>query len=136
MRSEEEIRTDAADERPFSNGTEWGIWADRFCYECVHDDANREIYCPIITVAMIGNTGSPMWPKEWLRERVPWTDRDGVEHSYERVDACTEFEERRDPGDDDPPPPEPVPDCDGQLDLIDAYLDTAIEELAPRTVRA
>lgn len=127
MRSQDEIRTDAAaGKRPFSNRSEFDIWADRFCYECVHDDEGKEKYCPILNVAMLGEG----WPAEWTREQVPFTDIKGVERTYERVDVCTEFEERRDERDDDPEPePEPPPEIEGQLDLIDAYVDTAIGEL-------
>lgn len=137
MRTEDEIRADAADERPFSNGTEWDMWADRWCHECVHDDANREVYCPIITVAMIGNAGEPMWPKEWTRERHEWTKADGSPGgAYDVVGECTEFEQRPDPGDEPEPDPEPPPEVEGQLDLIDAYLDTALNELTPKVVPA
>ena len=131
MRSAEEIQADAAGDKPFSNQTEYDIWADRYCYECVNDNADTNLFCPILTVALLGS-----WPKEWTRERVPWTDRDGVEHAYERVDTCTEFEERRDDGGGGEPEPEPVPDCEGQLDIIDVYLPTALDELTPRTVPA
>jgi hypothetical protein len=140
VRSEDEIRADAADEAPFSNGTEWEIWADRHCYECVNDDPNTdpEVFCPIITVSLIGKgpKSQTSWPVEWTRERVPWTDSDGVEHVYERVDTCTEFEERREdePGEEVPPPP--VPECDGQLDIIDAYLPDALTEFSREPARA
>ena len=130
MRSEQEIRRDAAGERPFSNGTEWDIWADRWCYRCQHDDGSADKCCPIITVALLEG-----WPKEWTRERHEFTTVEGTPASYEVVDTCTEFEERRDPGDGPDPEPEPTPVVEGQLDLIDAYLDTAIAELTPEMVR-
>lgn len=151
MRDEAAIRADAADERPFSNGTEFEIFADRYCYRCVHDNPETEKYCPILGVALIGNDGEPAWPQEWTRKyvkfgaRIPGTscvevsqttadDPDGCEF----VDTCTEFEERRD-GDDDPAPePDPPPECHGQLDIIDAYVDTAVDELsrAPESATA
>jgi hypothetical protein len=131
VRSEKEIRADAADERPFSNHTEYEIWADRYCWApCVHDDPAVNKFCPVLGVALLGS-----WPKEWTRARHEFTTVEGKPGSYEVVDSCTEFEERRDPGDDDPPPPAPVPEVDGQLDLIDAYLDTAIAELTPEVAR-
>lgn len=140
MRSEDEVRADAdTDRRPFSNHSEFDIWADRHCYDCVNDDEATERYCPILNVAMLGQG----WPAEWTRHhlkfgpRIEGTDRVEVTETtaddpagYECVDTCTEFEERRDPGpDDDEPEPEPPPVCDGQLDIIDAYLPTALAEL-------
>lgn len=152
MRTEDEIRADAADQPPFSNGTEWDMWATRHCYECVHDNPNAdpEVFCPIITVALVGKGNGPMWPTEWTRRyvrfgaRIEGTDR--VEVSDTTADdpdgclfvgTCTEFEERRDDGPGDKPEPVPPPEVNGQLDLIDAYLDTAIGELtkAPAVVR-
>ena len=122
----------AKDLRPFSNGTEFGIWADRFCYSCVHDDDAKEKYCPVLNAALLGKG----WPAEWTREQVPFTSVDGVEMAYERVDTCTEFEEcRDDEGDDPEPEPQPPPVVEGQLDLIDAYLDTAITELTTEPSR-
>jgi len=126
MRSQDEIRNDAAaGKRPFSNRSEFDIWADRFCYECVHDDEGKEKYCPILNVAMLGEG----WPAEWTRRTHNWQAGE-ASGSYEVVDACTEFEERRDDeGDGSEPEPEPPPVVEGQLDLIDAYLDTALGEL-------
>lgn len=152
MRTEDEIRAAAADERPFSNGTEWDMWADRWCYECVNDNPNADpqVFCPIITVALAGKGGGGAWPAEWTRRYIKFgdyvdeartrrlpiettaDDPDGCEY----VGECTEFERRPDPGDEPEPDPEPVPECDGQLDLIDAYLDTALDELTPKTVPA
>lgn len=152
MRTEDQIRADAADRRPFSNGSEWEIWADTHCYECVHDDAEREIYCPILNVSMLGKAGDgsrSAWPTEWgshfvrFGDTIPGTTRrqpiestaDDPE-AYEYVGDCSEFEQRRDPGDDPDPEPEPPPVCDGQLDIIDAYLPTAIAELSREPARA
>lgn len=124
MRTEEQIRADADRSQEtghtFSNHTEFDIWADRHCYVCVHDDFNEK-FCPILSVGMLGEGR----PREWLREDVPWTDKDGVTHSYSRIDTCTEFEQRRD-GDDGPedgpvPPPPPEVHRD-QLDIVDAYV--------------
>lgn len=146
MRTEAEIRQDAADRRPFSNGSEYGIWADRYCWApCVHDDPDREVFCPVLSVALLGS-----WPREWTRRYIKFgkpiegTNRVEVSETtkddpagLEVVDACTEFEERRDDGPDDPDPqPDPPPVCEGQLDLVDAYLDTAIGELTKEPVIA
>ncbi len=137
MRTEGQIRADATDERPFSNGSEYGIWASRHCYDCVNDDDRTDRFCPILTVAMVGDGSGPMWPKEWTRRTHTWAvgDKSG---SYEVVDTCTEFEERRDGGggDDTPKPPTPRVECDGQLDIVDAYVDTAVAELTPKPAEA
>lgn len=129
MRPEAEITASAREGSPFSNGTEGYAWMAEWCDECVHNDEETEKWCPILTVALLGKT-----PAEWVEQ--PWKQIKGrpegetapvLGGKYE----CTEFQQRPDPGDedDDPPPPEPVPDCDGQLDLIDAYLPTALAEL-------
>ena len=152
MRTEDEIRVGAADERPFSNASEHDLWADRYCYnDCVHDDLATEKYCPIITVALTGKDGrSTAWPAEWTRKYLKFggpvadTDRrEVIETTADDpdgcvyVDACTEYEERRDPGPgDDPAEPDPPPVCDGQLDIVDAYLPTALAELTPAAAPA
>lgn len=152
MRTEDEIRADAAAEHTFSNGTEFDIWADTHCYECVHDNADTEQYCPILNVAILGTGDSPAWPAEWAARYIRFGDRiegtDRVEvHDTDAADPdgikivgdCSEFEQRRDPGPDDPAPqPPPPPECDGQLDIIDAYLPAALDELtrAPATREA
>lgn len=142
MRTEDEIRADAAPgERPFSNGSEYDMWADRHCYQCAHDNpqADPEVFCPILNVALLGGG----WPKEWTRQYLKFgnliegtTRREVFETTAEDpdgclyVDTCTEFEERRDPGDGEEPEPEPPPVCEGQLDIVDAYLPAALDELA------
>jgi hypothetical protein len=121
VRTEAEIQADAKDRRPFSNGTEGYAWMDNWCYRCVHNDEEREIWCPLLTVALLGKT-----PAEWIDQTA-----DG--HRLGDTYRCTEFEERRDddgPGDDPEPEPEPTPVDENQLDLIDAYLDTAIDQLS------
>jgi hypothetical protein len=126
MRTEAEITADARPGRAFSNHSEFDVWASRYCYECVHDDAEKELYCPILGVALISGTT----PREWVPATV--TTEYGP---YEAIDSCTEFVQRPEwPGDDDPddgpdPDPGPPPVVEGQLDLIDAYLETAIDEL-------
>jgi hypothetical protein len=148
VRSEDQIRADAADRRPFSNQSEYDIWADRHCYDCVNDNpqADPEVFCPILNVAMLGPAA---WPAEWLRRHIKFgariegtsrvevietdaTDPDG----FEIVGDCTEFERRPDPGDEPEPEPEPPPVCEGQLDIIDAYLPVALAELGRAPARA
>lgn len=145
MRTEDEIRADASpDERPFSNHSEYDLWADRHCYECVNDrpDADPEVFCPILNVAMLGGG----WPKEWTRQYLKFgaviegtNRREVIQTTAEDpagcryVDTCTEFEQRPDNGGDDATPEPPRQEVDGQLDIIDAYLPAALEELAPKT---
>jgi hypothetical protein len=126
MRSRDQISADAEEKRPFSNGTEFDVWADDHCYACVNDSPEVEVYCPILTVALQGH-----WPVEWTRRMWPADDP-----SFEIVDGCTDFEERRDDGGGPEPDPTPLPEVDGQLDIVDAYLSTALGELTPRTVPA
>lgn len=143
MRTEDEIRADAAPGRPFSNSSEYELWADRHCYECVNDqpDADPEVFCPILGVALLGQG----WPKEWTRKHLRFGDliegtnrREVIETTADDpngcvyVDTCTEFEQRPEPGDGPEPEPEPPPVCDGQLDIVDAYLPTALDELTPK----
>ena len=45
MRTSEQIQADAEDRSPFSNGSEYGIWADRWCYRCRNDNAETETWC-------------------------------------------------------------------------------------------
>jgi hypothetical protein len=101
MRTDEQIMADAADERPFSNHSEYEVWADsgNGCYDCAHDNPDAERYCPILSAALLGK-----WPREWTRAAHQWQvgDKSG---SYEVVDECVEFERR--PDDGDGPPPEP-----------------------------
>jgi hypothetical protein len=126
VRTYEEISADAADERPFSNSTEYEIWADsgKGCYDCIHDDAETEKYCPILSAALLG----PSWPKEWTRATHRWQigDKSG---SYEVVDECTEFERRRDDGGPEPTPPPPPPVMEGQTDIFEVFAEQAVEEL-------
>lgn len=138
MRTDEQIAADAADERAFSNHSEYEMWAARHCYECVNDDEETETWCPILGVALLGQ-----WPKEWTRRRHHWTigDKSG---SYEVVDSCTEFVQRPEwPGDDDPDddpvPPTPGPfdeEQPGQTDIFTFFAEDAIEQLQPERVTA
>lgn len=137
MRTEAEITADATPERAFSNGTEGYAWMDRWCYECVHNDEATEKWCPILTVALLGKT-----PVEWVEQ--PWRQIPGRPEGETAPElggryVCTEFERRPEPGDDDPDtgpptPPDPAPEVDGQLDLVDAYLPTALAELTKAAV--
>lgn len=129
MRTEEAIAASAVDERAFSNGSEYEIWAGRYCYECVHDDPRIETFCPILSVALLGR-----WPAEWTRHQVK--TRYG---QYEAVDTCTEFEQPRDDDGDDEPPSGPgpfEPEIPGQVDIFTVFVEQGIEQLAPDVVPA
>lgn len=154
MRTYDEIISTAKDEAPFSNGTEGYAWTGTWCDTCIYDRSARDeeqyppdpvngglLGCPLLGAALIGMT-----PTEWTEQ--PWrqiTGRPEGETAPCLGEKFTCSEYFRDPdidGDDgpedppnNPPPPEPPPiEVDGQLDLIDAYLDTAIAELTPRLV--
>jgi hypothetical protein len=136
MRTEAEIDTAAKPGRPFSNGTEGYAWMGNWCDECVNNDEEKELWCPILSVALLGKT-----PSEWIEQ--PWGQIKGRPEGETAPTLgdtyhCTEFVQRPEwPGDDDPdgePDPEPTPVCEGQLDLIDAYLPTALDELRKAAV--
>jgi hypothetical protein len=125
VRTDSEIQADAAEDRPFSNSTEYELWADRGrgCYDCANDDPDTEKYCPILGTALLGS-----WPKEWTRRTHEWT-AGGASGSYEVVDECTEFEERRDDDGGDPEPePEPPPVIDGQIDMFEVFAERIADE--------
>jgi hypothetical protein len=124
VRTQAEIMADAEDRSSFSNGSEYGIWADRWCYRCRNDNEGTEQWCPILSVALLGN-----WPKEWTRRQVEW-EIGGRSGSYDAVDACTEFEERRDDGDDPEPEPDPPPVIDGQVDMFAVFADQIVEQVS------
>jgi len=126
MRSSDQIAADARDKSPFSNHTEFEMWAGRYCYECVNDDAETETWCPILGVALFGQ-----WPKEWIPRTHEWQigDKSG---SYEVVDTCTEFEQRRDDGPDGEPDPGPGPfdeEMPGQTDIFTFIVEDALDDL-------
>lgn len=132
MRTDEQIQADARPSRPFSNGTEGYAWMANWCDECVHNDEEAELWCPILTVALLGST-----PAEWVEQswqQIKGRPEGQLAPVLGDTYHCTEFVQRPEwPGDDDPdvgPEPDPTPlEVHGQLDLVDAYLDTAINEL-------
>lgn len=145
MRTDEEIMADAENRSPFSNGSEYDYWAGRWCYRCVKDNAETETWCPILSVAMLGN-----WPKELTRHyvkfgaRIEGTDRVEVSETTPDdpdgcafVDTCTEFEERRDDDGDDPEPEPGPPVIDGQVDMFEVFADQIVEQVPrPEVVAA
>lgn len=139
MRTDEQINADAADERPFSNHTEYEIWAGggSGCYDCANDDPEAERYCPILSAALLSK-----WPREWTRVTHRW-EVGGKSGSYEVVGECSEFVQRPEwPGDDDPdddpdPVPDPPPVIEGQVDMFEVFTDQIVEQIEqPQAVTA
>jgi len=132
MRTPDEIAADAEARSPFSNHTEYEMWAGhgRGCYDCANDDDATEKYCPILGAALLGG-----WPKEWTRRTVQW-EIGGKSGSYEVVDECTDFDRRPDDdgpddGDDQPEPdPGPPPVLEGQIDMFEVFADRIAEQAA------
>lgn len=141
MRTADEIAADADPRSAFSNHSEYEHWAGggKGCYDCAHqDDFDVDKFCPVLTVALLGN-----WPKELTRHYVrfgapiPGTTRVEVSETTADdpdgcafVDACTEFEERRRPGDDPPPEPPPTPELPGQIDMFEVFADQIADRAA------
>lgn len=110
MRSYQEIESTARDQSPFSNSTEWEIWAAHWCWApCMNpvelawqryeEDEGPEPKdfpggCPLILAAMMGKT-----PTEWLEQPDDSPDR------YH----CVEFRSEEGEGDE----PQPIPDPPG-----------------------
>lgn len=132
IRTDAQINADAADQRPFSNMSEYEYWADsgQGCYDCIHDNPDQERFCPILSVALLSR-----WPVEWTRRIVkPHPDSAG----FNVVDQCTEFTRRPDNGDDDNPEPPPGPkppaaELDGQVDMFEIFADQIVEQAQRRT---
>ncbi len=129
MRTSDQIQADAADDdRPFSNSTEYEIWANngRGCYDCANDDEDTEKWCPILGVAITGS-----WTAEWTRRTRTW-EIGGKSGSYDVVDECTEFEHRRDDDGDSAPEPEPGPPpvIAGQVDMFEVFAEQIADQAA------
>ncbi len=120
MRSYDEAYAAFRDTPAFSNSTDGEVWMGGWCERCTNDSpdmVDRGEGCPLILIALVGRT-----PSEWLDQPE---DRQRIGDRYH----CVEFRDRDEAGED--PAPHPLPQCDGQLDIIDAYVDTAISELTP-----
>jgi hypothetical protein len=132
MRAYDEALAASTDRSPFANGTEGYSWQANWCDRCIHDKSARSddvqpdprngglVGCALLAVAIMDRT-----PAEWI---------DQTEHGHRLGDTyhCTEFRDEDDPGAADSLPP--GSQVDGQLDIIDAYLDTAIGELSKAPV--
>lgn len=126
MKTFDEAMATARDGSPFSNSTQWEIWADRWCYTCSKDSpelVDKGQGCPLITVALMERT-----PAEWTAE----TEEDRVMARY----TCSEYEERPEwPGDDDPDsdpddpdPTGPAENVPGQVDIFQVWTDQVVEQ--------
>lgn len=119
MRSYAEIEATARDQRAFSNGTEWEMWAANWCWvpcrnpaEAAwqrYEEGKRKTAptefpggCPLILCALNGKT-----PTEWLDQ---W--RDGEPYPADRY-HCIEFRGPDDGGDPQPRPKREPPGMDG-----------------------
>lgn len=64
MRTLAEIEADGTPRSPFANGTEYDIWAARWCEHCVNDRAfqmgTSNQGCPLLLIAL-----TSMTPSEW-----------------------------------------------------------------------
>lgn len=79
--------TDKQKWAPFSNGSEYQIWNENNCAECVKFDYDIQKTCPLekeISRAAVSDGKIPMWAK----------DRIGVDNSmsYEQLGNCKEKE--------------------------------------------
>lgn len=127
MRTYDQIIADARPGSPFSNSTQFEIWAaNRGCYTCRNDDLGEggdEKHCPILSASLMGVT-----PKEWTTA----TDEDHIHGNY----TCSEYDERPDDdgGPDDPDDPEPDPGpppvIEGQVDMFEVFADQIAEQAA------
>lgn len=114
MRTEEEILAESIDEPAFSNGAEWEIWSDRWCWHPCKKDRNED--CPLIMIAICFQRR----PKEWIDAADPRA----AAGRYE----CTEFEPDDQDGGGEPEPwPQPVAEIEGQTDLFGAFADQIAE---------
>jgi len=83
-----------------SNGTE-GMWfEEKFCLQCIHDDAASDKNCELITLVMCNYTTDPLYPNEW--------------RYIDDKPTCTKWQKwdwgNDDDGRNEPPPPPPPED--------------------------
>ena len=90
----------------FSNGTEYEMWKENWCYRCTRDAAfqrgETDDGCPLLLTAICGDI-----PGEWMeqpRDRYPFD-------AYH----CIDFRGPDDPDQEPRPQPDP-PDMDGLFD--------------------
>lgn len=90
-----------------SNGSEGEWFMSKFCYRCVHDDYDNEVYCEILTNSMAYNTREEGYPLEY------WV-------YFNDEPTCMNFRERGSDNDDSPPPVDP--------DQLDLFLEMPVVE--------
>jgi hypothetical protein len=117
----------AKDKPPFSNGTEGYAWMGNWCDECSKNDEEIELWCPLLSVALLGRT-----PVEWIEQTA-----DG--HRLGDTYHCTAFAPRDDGNGGGGPPVPPSPfdeEQPGQTDIFTFFAEDAIEQLQPERVTA
>jgi hypothetical protein len=104
MRTHEEAMAAATDGTPFSNSTQWELWADRHCFGCKVDTDES---CPLVLVALSGKT-----PAEWTAP----TEQQRLQSDYDCAEFIPAVDEKPAPA--PPRPPAPAKPLPGQLDLF------------------
>lgn len=120
MRSYEEAFAAAKDGPPFSNGTEGYAWLDNWCDQCKHDRGarqGRDEGCPLVLVSLMHRT-----PVEWI-------DQTANGHRLGDTYHCTEFAPDDEGGGDRDPEPDPLPPCEGQVDMFEVFADQIVEQV-------
>jgi hypothetical protein len=129
MRTSDEILADARGGSAFSNSSQFEYWAsNRGCWTCRNDDAETEKWCPILGVAL----SSGKTPAEW----VTFSEKDEIHGDY----TCTEYDERRDDGDDDGSGPDATPgpalELESQIDMFEVFAEKIVDETSTMDAKA
>jgi hypothetical protein len=134
----DEAYANAKHKPAFSNGSEGYAWMGNWCDQCSKNDEATELWCPLLSVALLGRT-----PVEWIEQ--PWGQVAGRPEGQTAPRLgdtyhCTAFSPRDD-GDDDgesSPEPDPLPtfaaEMPGQVDIFSLFADD-IAEQAEQTTR-
>jgi hypothetical protein len=51
-----------------SNGAEGDIFMERNCFQCVKDDPQKDLFCPLIAASFKYEKDDPHYPLEWQGE--------------------------------------------------------------------
>jgi hypothetical protein len=130
VRTYAEIDAAARDGSPFSNGTEGYAWMSKWCDRCKNNDEEREIWCDILSVALLGKT-----PSEWFEQS--WGQVEGEPEGvvapslYDRY-HCVEFRDEDGAGDTEP---KPIPDPPDQEILFPREQAEGVRMLTVEPVR-
>ena len=115
---------------PFSNGTEYHLWADDNCFSCMkgYDEERGEYRCAL-EPQLFSEGGMPAWAVRRIgTRRVYFTTVEGERTFYTRLGTCKERVRRGDDGDHEGP----APDCPGQRFLwSDLWLERTDADRAP-----